>query len=162
MEAAPTRYVIPGSEEPPMLGARVVGPVNPQQRIEVSVLVRARPGAGAGNALADTPPAQRHYLSREQYGASEGADPHDLAKVAAFALANGLTVVESNADRRTVTLRGTAAQLEKAFDVRLQQYEYNAGTYRDRSGEISVPADLTGIVEGVFGLDNRPQANPHP
>jgi hypothetical protein len=26
---------------------------------------------------------------------------------------------------------------------------------------ISVPAELAGTVEGVFGLDNRPQAKPH-
>jgi len=48
-----------------------------------------------------------------------------------------------------------------AFDVRLQQYEHDGGTYRGRNGPISVPAELAGIVEGVFGLDDRPQATPH-
>jgi kumamolisin len=30
-----------------------------------------------------------------------------------------------------------------------------------RSGTIQIPAPLSGIIEGVFGLDNRPQAKPH-
>jgi kumamolisin len=30
-----------------------------------------------------------------------------------------------------------------------------------RSGTIQIPAALSGIIEGVFGLDNRPQAKPH-
>ncbi|MBV9890937.1 MAG: S8/S53 family peptidase, partial [Rhizobacter sp.] len=162
MASSSSRYTIPGSERSPMPGARAVGPVTPQERIEVSVRVRANPAAReAGDALADTPPAQRHYLSREAYAAAHGSDPHDLAKVAAFAQAHGLAVVESSAERRTVVLSGTAAQFEKAFDVHLQHYEHDAGTYRGRSGTISVTAELAGIVEGVFGLDDRPQAKPH-
>jgi kumamolisin len=157
-----TRYDIPGSEETQFPGARAVGAVTPQERFEVSVRVRAKPGAkDAADTRDDTLPAQRHYLSREEDAAAQGSDPRDLAKVAAFAHANGLAVVESSADRRTVVLSGTAAQFEKAFDVHLQQYEYNGGTYRGRSGTISVPAELAGTVEGVFGLDNRPQAEPH-
>jgi kumamolisin len=145
-----------------MPGARSVGAVTPQERIEVSVRVRAKPGAKESDeALGDTPPAARRYLSREEWAAAHGADAQDLAKVAAFAHAHGLVVVDSNAPRRTVVLSGTATQMEAAFGVKLEQFEHDAGTYRGRSGTISVPGDLAGIVEGVFGLDNRPQANPH-
>ena len=157
-----SRHVIRGTEEPRRPDSRAVGAVNPQERIEVSVLVRARPGAKvAGDALTDTPPSQRHYLSRGQEAAADGADPRDLAKVGAFAQAHGLAVVDSSADRRTVMLSGTAAQLEKAFGVRLQHDEGDGGSYRGPGGAISVPAELAGIVEGVFGLDNRPQATSH-
>ena len=54
-----------------------------------------------------------------------------------------------------------AEQMAAAFDVRLQQYEHDGGTYRGRSGAVSVPGELAGVVEGVFGLDDRPQATPH-
>src|SRR6202043_2384985 len=49
----------------------------------------------------------------------------------------------------------------KAFEVKLKQYEPPTGQYRGRIGEIHIPADLQDVVEGVFGLDNRPQAKPH-
>src|SRR5262249_25984671 len=35
------------------------------------------------------------------------------------------------------------------------------GSYRGRTGSIHVPTEIHDIVEGVFGLDNRPQAKPH-
>jgi kumamolisin len=48
-----------------------------------------------------------------------------------------------------------------AFGVKLSRCEHQSETYRARTGSISIPSDLDGIIEGVFGLDNRPQAKPH-
>src|SRR5262249_33490677 len=56
---------------------------------------------------------------------------------------------------------GAVASFEAAFGVRLEQYQYAAGSYRGRTGPVHVPADLADVVEGVFGLDDRPQAVPH-
>jgi kumamolisin len=35
------------------------------------------------------------------------------------------------------------------------------GTYRGRTGGIYLPAEWDGVVEGILGLDNRPQGRPH-
>ena len=164
MSATPNRHIVPGSERSVMPGARVSGEVAPDERFEATVRLRAKPssrGLVEGGAHADRPPAQRQYLSREEYAASHGADSQDIAKVTAFATAHRLAVVESNAARRSVVLSGTSTTLAGAFGVTLKQYEHDGGTYRGRTGTISVPADLADIVEGVFGLDDRPQANPH-
>jgi kumamolisin len=130
----------------------------------VSVLVR--PGSGRrdladSEALADKPPAQRQYLSRDEFAKAHGAAAADIAKVEEFAKAHGLALVEANAARRTVVLSGTAAALSEAFGTTLEQFEHDGGTYRGRTGSLSVPVDLEGVIEGVFGLDNRPQATPH-
>jgi kumamolisin len=164
MAKTPNRYTIPGSERRAMPGARATGPVLPEERIEVSVRVRPRPGQRdleAGGALADQPPAERQYLSRDEFASRHGATAADIAKVKAFAKAHQLAVVEASAPRRTVVLAGSAAAMGKAFGVTLRQFEHDGGTYRGRTGTISVPGDLAGIVEGVFGLDDRPQASPH-
>src|SRR5580765_598094 len=158
------RHTIPGSERAPIAGARATGKVMAGERIEVSVLVR--PGSGHrdladSEALVDKPPAQRHYLSRDEFAMQHGAAAADVAKVEDFAKAHGLVVVESNAARRTVVLSGTAAALSEAFGTTLEQFEHGGGTYRGRTGSLSVPVNLEGVVEGVFGLDNRPQATPH-
>ncbi len=158
------RYTIPGSERRAMPGARAAVPVMPEERVQVSVRVRAKPGqrdADAGGALSDQAPAERRYLSRDEYAARHGASAADIAKVKAFAKAHQLAVVEASAARRTVVLAGTAAAVGNAFGVTLRQFEHDGGTYRGRTGPISVPGDLAGIVEGVFGLDDRPQASPH-
>jgi kumamolisin len=160
----PTRHTLPGSERTAMPGARAVSDVLPDERIEVSVRVRATRGAqglAEGGVLDDKLPGQRQYLSREQYATRHGADPRDLEKVAAFAKAHQLAVVESDGARRTVVLSGTASAMSAAFGVTLHQFEHDGGTYRGRTGSISVPSDMADVIEGVFGLDNRPQASPH-
>ena len=72
-----------------------------------------------------------------------------------------MVVVESSAARRSVFLSGTAANFAKAFGSTIEQYEHDGGTYRGRTGTLTIPADLAPIVEGVFGIDNRPVAKPH-
>ena len=72
-----------------------------------------------------------------------------------------MIVVESSAARRSVFLSGTAANFAKAFGATIEQHEHDGGTYRGRSGDLTVPADLAPIIEGVFGIDNRPVAKPH-
>ncbi|HWY86867.1 MAG TPA: S53 family peptidase, partial [Gemmataceae bacterium] len=83
------------------------------------------------------------------------------AKVVAFAQAHGLVVVETSAARRSVFLSGTAADFGSAFGTAIEQHEVDGGTYRGRTGPLTVPADLVDVVEGVFGIDDRPVAKPH-
>jgi len=63
--------------------------------------------------------------------------------------------------RRTVTLSGTAAAMEKAFGVELNEYEHPDGSYRGRTGAIQIPEEYASIIQGVFGLDDRPMVKPH-
>jgi kumamolisin len=53
------------------------------------------------------------------------------------------------------------SNLQKAFNVELKEYSHPKGDFRGRVGEISVPSEYADIITGVFGLDNRPQAEPH-
>jgi len=158
------RHTIPGSDRQALEGARAIGPARPDERIEVTLRLRARTPTAhalAGALGDDAHPGQRKYLSRAQYAAAHGADASDIAAVAAFAKAHGMKVVESDEARRSVVLSGTTKSMDEAFGVQLQQFEHAAGTYRGRTGSVSVPSDLAGIVEGVFGLDDRPAAEPH-
>src|SRR5207237_142910 len=41
------------------------------------------------------------------------------------------------------------------------RYEYPQGSYRGRTGSLTIPVELSGVIEGVFGLDDRPQVQPH-
>ncbi|VTU22423.1 S53 family peptidase [Variovorax sp. PBL-E5] len=164
MRNASKRNVVVGSEREPVPGAKPMAAIRADERFEVTVRVRpkAPPDVSkAGGCLGDLAPARRKYLSRDELAADHGADVQDLSKVAAFAKAHDLSVVESSVARRSVVLSGDARSMCAAFGVALHQFAHGGGTYRGRTGPISVPADLAPIVEGVFGLDNRPQAEPH-
>lgn len=152
-----------GSERNPLPGARSVAKADPAERLEVTILVRRR----ADEALQEKAKAlmrgerPRGYIKREDFARQFGADPGDIAAVKQFADRHGLAVVQEDAARRTVLLSGTVAQFNAAFGVELKQFEHEGGSYRGRTGPVHLPDELNGVVEGVFGLDNRPQARPH-
>ncbi len=150
-----------GSEREPLPNARPIGPVNPDEHIEVTVYLRAPSTSNLANRINEQIQQRGRPLTREEYSATQSASPDDLAKVEEFARAHDLTVVTTDPVGRRVVLAGTAAAMSAAFATELQRYEHPQGTYRGRTGPVHIPNELDQIVVGVFGLDDRPQARPH-
>ena len=121
---------------------------------EVTVRVRGRKQLSAHSR-----PVKR--LSRDEFETRFGASDEDIAAIERFAGEHHLSIVESSSARKSVVLRGKIRDLETAFMVHLSHYRDGAGNVsRCRTGELSVPRSLEKIIEGVFGLDNRPLARP--
>jgi kumamolisin len=159
------RIPLVGSDKQPVADAEEIGDLHPDERIEVSVQLRPRAQQeliAHVESLSTLAPAARQPLSREEFAQRFGADPADIARVEAFARANGLAVVETSPGRRTVVLAGSSRAISSAFGVTLKSFNHpDGGTFRGRQGPIFVPRDLASIVTGVFGLDDRPAAKPH-
>jgi kumamolisin len=156
-------HVLKGSERQAIKGAKSLGKADPTERLEVTVLLRHR----AADALRDHV-NQLHRtggrptpIKREDFAQQFGAEQGDIEEVKKFASSHGLAVVQEDAARRTVVLAGTVAQFNRAFVVDLERFEHEGGSYRGRTGPVHLPDELHGKVEGVFGLDDRPQARPH-
>src|SRR5579875_422276 len=150
-----------GSERQPPRHGQPVGPVNPDEPIEVSVYLRdPAQSALVGNAQ-DYAQSLGPKISREAYAASHSASPLDIAKVGQFAGEHHLNVVSVDPVSRKVVLAGTVGAMMSAFGTHLKRYEYQGRSYRGRSGHLYIPKEIEGIVTGVFGLDNRPQAEAH-
>src|SRR5208283_4193941 len=130
----------------------------PIQQLEVTVLVRR---GSIGSIGAEFPPVERKYRSREEFALQHGASAEDIEKVRAFASEYGLKVASEDRARRMVKLSGTVQQFSKAFGANLRRCEINSRTDKRRTGDLTIPAELEPVVEGVFGLDNRPQAKAH-
>src|SRR5439155_19619013 len=80
------RSALPGSASPRSPGTHVVGPVDPNKPIEVSVTVRPRqPLEDLEQRLNQVAPGEQPYLSREEFAGAYGAAAADLARVEAFA-----------------------------------------------------------------------------
>lgn len=150
------RVALRGSERAPLHGARSIGPTDPHQLIEVSVLLKHR--QSLNNAK-----ASGRFMSHNEFASQCGADPAHVDRLRQFARDNKLQILERGDEilRRTVTLAGTAAQMEKAFGVELNEFEHPDGSYRGRTGSIQIPQECADIIQGVFGLDDRPVAKPH-
>src|SRR5579863_9208490 len=161
--STPKKLAIAGSERAPLEGAREIGPANPNEKVDVTIRLRSRAGKKpivSADEFAK-PIEKRTILSRKEFEQRHGADPAGIARIEAFAHEHKLTVKEKSPGRRTVILSGTVAAVNEAFGVELKEYQHPSGRYRGRTGAVHIPAELHDVIEGVFGLDNRPQAKPH-
>jgi kumamolisin len=128
------------------------GTINRDEAIEVTVRIRRKKSL-------ESKLKSGKVISHKNYEKEFGASQKDADKVEAFAQEYHLSTVESNLARRSVILRGSITDMEAAFGVTLSGATDAAGNnIRVRQGEIFIPSALKDIIEGVFGLDNRPVA----
>ena len=156
--ATQSRTVLSGSEKAPLAEASGEKPAPLAARITVSVIVRRKTPLKTEHVTGE----QR--LTRAQFDHSHAADPAAVKLVQRFAKEFGITVQPGTPapGRRTIKLTGTVANMQRAFGVALAHKTMKGETYRVREGSINLPAELQGYVVAVLGLDNRPQAEPHP
>lgn len=134
-----------------------IGEINKDELI--SVTVKVKPKADIPDLLNTSVNEPFKPMTRESFQQEFGASPAAVKKVEDFADHFGLSIIETNIGEGAIQLRGTVLQMEEAFKVHLGLYEHEEGQYfRGRSGQINIPEELDGIVEGVFGLDNREAA----
>ena len=153
------RSVIPGSERAPLAGGVVREGLDRGATVDITIVVRARASTSTKTqTLAAQPAAERAYVDRATFAAQYGADEADIRAVERFVRDSGLHVTGSDAARRSVFARGTLADIEVAFGAHVSSVERLGATYRGRTGALTVPQALAGIVVGVFGIDDRPQA----
>lgn len=159
--ASKKMVAIPGSRKDPYRSAREIAPAPSDERLEVSLRICPKNSLPKAQDLLKLSNEPLQQLTHEQFEEHYGADAKDLAKVRKFAKENNLNVVGESAARRTVILAGTVKDMNRAFGVKLKTYAYAGGTYRGRTGYVQVPTELRSVIEGVFGLDNRPVAKRH-
>src|ERR1700761_5574725 len=91
------KILLKGSERTAIPGARLVGPADPSERLEVSVLVRRRGQQAMQARVASLSAGKRvGHLSKQDFARDHGADPSDIARVRSFAESQGLAVVQEH------------------------------------------------------------------
>jgi kumamolisin len=144
-----THVALEGSARSALPGARATGQTNPHSTIEVTLKLRRK------RKLPELNGRPKQIMTREKLAATYGASDGDIGTVVKAFGKFGLKCAASSAATRAVDLSGTVADMEKAFQVKLFDYSHPEGGYRGRVGLVHVPVAVQGIVEGVFGLDNR-------
>src|SRR5271166_4335474 len=146
------------SLRPPLAGARLAGPAEPDEKVALCVVLRRRPGAPplpGHEYWASTPPGRRKFLTRAEFGARYGAAPDELAAVANFCRARGFEVIEADPARRCVIASTTAAAAAGVFGVEIRRYATPNETYRGYDGRVQLAPEIADFVDAVLGLDNR-------
>ncbi len=105
-------------------------------------------------------PNYRHYLTTEQFTQRFGPTEQDYEAVAAFATSQGLTVSLRHPNRMLVEVDGSVADVEKAFQVRMNIY-HDPKENRDFFATDVEPSVPSGIkAQDIWGLNNH--TRPHP
>lgn len=154
-----TKVQLRGSERKAPRNAQLVGGVEGNSKVSVTVLLRRTDVAPSSTPQESIP----IVLDRAEFSKRRGADPADLKLVEKFAHQSHLTVVDSSIPKRRLILSGTAEAMAQAFGVEFSCYKSDDTglTFRGRTGSIQIPSELQSSVVGVIGLDSRPVAKPH-
>ena len=99
-------------------------------------------------------PRYHQWLTPEEFGQSFGVSDDDLAKVTRWLQEQGLQVLSVARGRQWIAARGTAAQLEAAFQTEIHQYLADGETHFANASAPSVPAAFGSVVTGVRGLND--------
>jgi subtilase family serine protease len=148
---------LPGSDRAEIPDAMPAGDIDPAQRIEVTLILRRRAELPAGT----------YGLSSDQLAETYGADPADIARVREVLTGYGLTVTSAHQASRRMKVAGSIADLSHAFGTTLSMVSSrhpgadHRVRHRYRTGPLMVPAELSGTVTAVLGLDDRPAARAH-
>jgi kumamolisin len=138
------------------------GPTEPGKPLSVTVQLKSRSSdAEMDRILKDISLGKRGNMSDQEFNDKFGASKESLEEVRKFAQSYGLKVDEADLRSGRVVLTGTAEQFSEAFRTQLNEFKVNGAQTRERSGAVFVPKTMAKGIEGVFGLDDRPQARPH-
>ena len=176
---------IPGSERPLVSGSELLGPVDEDETVGFTILLRQRPGSPelhSAEHWQNTPPGQRSFVSTEEFLRIYGAQDEDAEAVTRFAETGDLRVVEADAGRRRFAIEGSAASVNAAFGITLNRYRAprtfadrpvpgheatrarrergEEQVYRGFEGPVHVPSALAGVITAVIGLDTRRLGGP--
>jgi subtilase family serine protease len=149
--------VLSGTQSPAATRAHFAGALNQAQSVSFE-LVMALPDAAGAEALAtavSTPgnASYRHYLTAAQWEARFSPSQSAIANAEAWLEHEGLHVGAVPADRMTIPVTGTIAQIDRAFSTTLANYRVGGQTVRLASADLTIPKALADSISGTVGLN---------
>jgi kumamolisin len=137
---------------------QLVGPVDPRERIEITVKLRRKSEDGLPTLDEFIAGKRAVGMTRQMIGERYGAARSDADTVQKWAVQQGLSVTQVDLGRRQMHLVGSADAMAKAFDVKISRYKHKrtGADFRCPETDISVPESLQPIISGVFGLNDMP------
>ncbi|HEX4791351.1 MAG TPA: S53 family peptidase, partial [Actinospica sp.] len=113
------------------------------------------------NAVANrNSPYYHQYLSPSQVAEYFGASQTEVSAVQASLQAQGLTVGSLSTDGMFLSVSGTVAQAEHAFNVTIKGYQAAGRSIYANTTAPTVSASIAGDVSGIVGMDNVDYARP--
>jgi kumamolisin len=136
------------------------GEVPANERIDVTVQLKSKASnLSMDRALKRIALGRATPMTDAEFTEKFGASQESLDAVSQFAKNTNLKIVEANLSSGRVVLSGTAGDFSQAFHTKLNNYEINGKIFTGHEGALVLPNSVDSNIEGVFGLDEPPQAH---
>jgi subtilase family serine protease len=144
--------------------AKNLGPANSAETIDVSMWLKV-----ADRGTLDTlvgqlyDPTSSHYrdwLTPADIMSKFAPSAEDIRAVEQFLTSHNLTIVRVGPDNFFVRARGTVADVEKAFQVQINNYDVNGTTYRANASDPYVEGPAAALTGAVYGMDSLAYQHP--
>lgn len=102
-------------------------------------------------------PGFRRGLTPDEFNSRFGPTQQAYDQILAFLRDKGFVLVQGSANRLTITVRGTRAQAEQAFQVNIDDYQLSGGSgrvFHANDADPAVPAPLAPLIRSIAGLAN--------
>jgi hypothetical protein len=135
----------------------LIGPVEGNKQISVVLAAPLSDPDGAAEFIRQVStrgsPLYHQYLTPQEFAERFGGNATDYLALKDWAVANGLQISQESIGRLTLTVRGTAAQLEAIFKTQLNIYRLSDGNEFYSAGiKPTVPDAIASKISGVIGL----------
>src|SRR6202041_2308056 len=137
--------------------AKNLGAENPAKVIEVSIWLqlhnRSQFDALTQSLYDRSSSSYHHWLKPTDIAARFAPTAQEVKTVQQFFAANNLTVVKTGPNNFYVRARGTVGDVERAFQIQLNNYQVGDKTIRANAGDPYVEGAAGPLVRAVSGLD---------
>jgi kumamolisin len=162
---APDMARLPGHVLPALARAAVI-PVRPgdlNQQLNLTIVLKRDDQAGFERYLHGLydPHSKnhRHFLTQRDIANRFGPSQADYDSVLAYLQSNGFKLVQGSANRLTITVTGTRAQADGAFETHIRTFRLGRNTFYANDLNPALPIALFPSVQAIAGLSDWPR--PH-
>jgi subtilase family serine protease len=138
--------------------AKNLGAEDPAKVIEVTIWLqlhnRSQFDALTQSLYDRSSPSYHHWLTQKDIAAQFAPTAQEAKTIQQFFTAHNLNVVKTGPNNFYVRARGTVAEVQKAFQVQLNNYQVGDKTIRANAGDPYVEGVAAPLVRAISGLDN--------
>lgn len=163
--AAPSgRVVIPGHMVPALNHHSPMHAADSKNQLQLSIALNLRNQSQLQELLREqndpTSALYHRYLTPQEFTSLFGPTTDNINQVVSYLKSQGLSVGSVSSNHTLINAAGSMATIEKAFGVSISDYAYNGRTVYAPSNEPSVPANMSGLILNISGLDNVAHYHP--
>lgn len=164
--SAPRVARIPGNVLPALSKATPIGnlagvPAEASQPITVTLVLKRDDQKGFDRYLHEiydpNSPNYHHWLTQAGIARRFGPSRSEYQSVLDYMGMHGFTLVQGSENRLTLTMRGSRAGAEGAFDVNIRDYRIGSRSFYANDRDPALPEQIASKVEAVGGLSSLAQ-----